>query len=50
MVTQGGLLLQIILGGLLSVMVYLVMWWNKGKDVVRSVWTSRFGLRRQDNR
>ncbi len=49
LITQGGLLIQIIIGGLLSVTIYLGIWWNRTVGFVRSTWATRFGLRKIDS-
>jgi hypothetical protein len=48
LITQGGLLIQIIIGGLLSVTIFLGMWWTRTVGFVRTLWATRFGLKKVD--
>lgn len=48
LISQGGLLIQVIIGGLLSMTIFLGMWWNRTVGFVRSLWETRFYLKRSN--
>jgi len=46
LISQGGLLIQVIIGGLLSMTIFLGMWWNKTVSFAHRLWTMRLYLKR----